>query len=203
MRAAAFCHEIKAFICHQCHELAKKGHVLRESVRAARYEPKLELDGWVSRDGRLYRGSDAERMAKWAGSTHFLCECGQVESKGYTCCHSCREARQQSRYHGFQRMKWDGKTPLYSQAWDEYIFDCPFEFAEENGVTIQELQLLICKPNHFHHIDSSHWEDCLPEDEYDLPPEMEAAVDALNAVIDKMAPASWYAGNIVPIIENA
>jgi hypothetical protein len=162
--------------------------ILPESPEAASVQT---VTGWVSRTGR-YWGND-ERMARYDGSTHRKCECGEIiKQRSY--CKTCNEKRELDKFLAMEKKPWDGTAMLYSLLNDEY-YNSPelaFDYAEENGLTNEDLQLIICEPNYAKEIDSSYWSDDLPEDgENDV---LETAIKELNQAI-KGEILSWSAGD--------
>ncbi len=155
------------------------------------------VTGWVSRDGR-FLGND-EHTARYFGCTHRPCEdCGALTPvHGFTVCdNGCHQKRMIARYEAMPRAAWDGKAMLYSDARDEYFNDLERALdGLEEGETLADLRLIICKPNYPRRVDEDYWSDDLPtEEDGALPGELLEAVCALNAVIDKLPPLSWYPG---------
>src|SRR5579872_5803301 len=72
----------------------EKPIVMYDSPEAATF--RTGLSGWVSSDGHYY-GKD-EHLARWAGSTHKKCECGNIHEKTWTCCEECRGKNDRKRY---------------------------------------------------------------------------------------------------------
>ena len=168
-------------------------HVLYNSDKAAKFVTGIE--GWVDRQGRFW-GKD-EHMARYSGCTHIDCkDCGKlIPVRGYTICDECRNKKDIEKYNTMPRLKWDGMTPLYSDAADEYFFDEDGlrDYMEENGCSIESLRLIICKPNKFREIESDYFCEELPEDG-ELTADLEEALDAFNEVIRSQPPASWSPG---------
>jgi len=54
----------------------------------------------------------------------------------------------------------------------------------------EELMLVICEPNYPRQIDSSIWEDDLPEDG-EITKELQAKLDEVNELIKILPPLSW------------
>ena len=167
--------------------------VLYSSDNAAKFVTGIE--GWVDRQGRFW-GKD-EHMARYAGCTHIGCkDCGKpIPVRGYTICGECRNKKSIEKYNAMPRMAWDGVTPIYSEAADEYFFgeDGLRDHIEEYGCSIESLRLVICEPNCFREIDSDYFCDELPEDG-ELPDDLTEALNALNEVIRSLPPASWSPG---------
>ncbi len=175
--------------------------ILPADDRAAK---QVTVTGWVSRDGRFY--GDDERIARYAGSTHSLCEdCGEPCSKSWLVCDACREKRDVEREkrdvekHAKRQVRpWDGICMLYSETLDEY-FSEPGEVLkrleeDESELSPSDLRLVLCEPNYPHAPDPG---DCycdeLPEDG-DVPDEVAEAFAVLAAALEKCAPLSWSAG---------
>jgi hypothetical protein len=93
-----------------------------------------------------------------------------------------------------QRREWDGDTPLYSDVLGEYFNDhddIEFHLSEEGG-TVEDLELLICEPVYLRKLDSNYWlDDSVTPEDYELPAELERAIDALNAVVDRIGPIGY------------
>lgn len=162
--------------------------ILPESPEAASIQT---VTGWVSRTGR-YWGND-ERMARYDGSTHRKCECGEIiEQRSY--CTTCHKKRELDKFLAMEKKPWDGLAMLYSLLNDEYYStpDDAIYYADENELNLVDLQLIICEPNYAQEIDSSYWSDQLPQDgENDI---LEEAIEALNKAI-KDEILSWSAGD--------
>lgn len=160
------------------------------------------VTGWVSRNGRFW--GDDERIARYDGCTHGVCECGATMEKHWTKCEACRNASALERFAQKPRADWDGSTPLYSDAAERYFF-CNSELADfiedEYEGDIESLRLVICEPNHARPLDPDNWADDLPEDG-DLPDELEAAIKALNEIVRTLEPLSWSAGKYVASIDS-
>ncbi len=168
--------------------------ILPADDRAAK---QVTVTGWVSRDGRFY--GDDERIARYAGSTHSLCEdCGEPCSKSWLVCDACREKRDVETHAKREVRPWDGICMIYSEVFDKY-FNEPSEVLEfledaESSFDQSDLRLVLCEPNYPHAPDPG---DCycdeLPEDG-DVPDEVAEAFAVLAAALEKCAPLSWSAG---------
>ncbi|WP_321953149.1 hypothetical protein [Paraburkholderia bannensis] len=160
---------------------------------------RVTVTGFVSTDGRFY--GDDERLARYASCTHVRCDCGALALKGWTACEECRHKKDIERYAALPKVEWSGKDFLYSDACDRYFRDYQElidyvreAIAEDPSFSVDNLRLMICEPNMAREIDGSeHFSDDLCEDG-EIPPELEAAFEALNAVIRKQAPLSWSPG---------
>lgn len=156
--------------------------------------------GWRGDKGFVYPD---ERSARYSLCTHRPCDaCGAPTPKHYLKCQGCRDIAERERYDAMPKMAWDGVAMLYSEALDEYfqtIWDA--EDALEDGQSLDDLMLVICKPNRARPLDADYFQDELPEDG-DLPDELKAALDALNAAIEKLPPLSWSPSRFALLIEE-
>jgi hypothetical protein len=169
--------------------------VMRDSDEAAQLKT---VTGWVSRNGQFY--GDDERTARWAGCTHEVCDgCGKVIQRGW--CKGCREKKDVEKWLAAERAEYDGVAMLYSDSSDKYFSDEveAEEYAEDNGISMDDLRLYICNPVYGRPIDSGHFCDELPEDG-EVPDSIGFAMDALNKAIKDAGPLSWYPGKKVPIL---
>jgi hypothetical protein len=161
------------------------------------------VTGWVSCTGRFW-GND-ERMARYDGSTHGVCGCGAVVEKNYIRCNPCRAVAERERYLALTKQEWDGSTPLYSNSHDRYFMGLEdlVDMLDEDEycTTVDDLRLIICKPNYARQIESDHWCDDLPEDG-DLPSEMQDSMEAFNEVIRRQPPLSWSPGKFAATSES-
>ncbi len=92
---------------------------------------------------------------------------------------------------------------LYSDSRDEY-FSSPEDAEDslEEGHTLADLKLIICKPEYAKPIDASDWQDQLPSDSNcDAPYWLEDAVDQFNAAISGQPPLSWSPSKVALRIE--
>lgn len=171
-----------------------KEMILEDSPEAAQIKT---VTGWVSRAGRFW-GND-ERMARFDGCTHRKCDkCGTInEIRSY--CRTCYEASQRSRYEAMPRAAWDSVSMLYSDECDRYFEDLDEVYdylaAEDSSVILDDLRLIICKPNHARPLTEDLWGDDLPDEGCDeIPHWLEEAIGAFNKAIEGMPPLSWSPG---------
>ena len=162
--------------------------VLPDSQEAASIQT---VTGWVSRDGYFY-GND-ERLARWAGSTHRLCEsCGNVFVKN-SYCEPCAKKRRDDEIASLPMREWKGE-PVYLESADEYFFEPSdfYDYCLDNDLNPKDQVLLFVTPNYASEIDpNEHYADDLPE-EGDVPAELSEAFDALNEVIRMRSSALSY-----------
>lgn len=173
--------------------------IMQESDEAATF--RTGLSGWVSSTGQYFgNGPDAERMARYAGSTHSLCECGKAAKKPYIRCEDCRRKQDEDAYLKLPEVIWDGVMPLAIFDDDKYFFDEDdiLQYCEDNDCISSDIRLVTCTPNKYTEVncDAIAPEDVSPED-YDgyLPKPIQTALDALNKTIREYTGVfSWSAG---------
>ncbi len=152
---------------------------------------KDNIEGWVSSSGR-YWGND-ERMARWEGATHVECsECKAPATKSYTKCNACRDKAQEDTFNDLAEYPFKS-WPVAMYIGDEYFFDADqlFDYCYDNETTPDKLSLCHCYENRLQQIDTDYWEDALPEDCYDLPADVQTALDSLNEAIRSSDPVSF------------
>ena len=167
--------------------------IMYDSDEAAQF--KTNLSGWVSSNGKYY-GSN-EHMARWDGSTHNVCECGNVMKKSYIRCETCRAITARNIYNDKPYRKYDSDEPVVTWDGDTYFFseESLMDFCEEQEV--DHIDLLICKPNNYFEVEADYWADIMPEDsDGDLPKALELALANLNEVIRGLQPCSYGPGDI-------
>jgi len=183
--------------------------VLYTDDKAATY--KTGLSGWVSRRGFYFGDNrDSEHLARYDGCTHVVCKyCGKPAKKGYLACDSCRAKKAEERYFNLQLVDYDDKSMLYSQVLDKFFVDMDnmWEYLYDNypddKYTDTYIQLVLCEPVYLRPVDEEYWCDCFPtENDYDLPDEVNAALDKLNDALIKAGPASWQPSHKRVTIEN-
>jgi hypothetical protein len=167
--------------------------VMYDSPEAAK---QVTVTGWVSRRGIFY--GDNEHIARWDGCTHKACEgCGLPCEKSYIKCRNCREKADIARWEAMPKKAWDGAQMIFCDATDHYYSDPEgiLEYCEDEGVSLADMRPILCEPNYAREVDSDYWTDELPEDEYDLPEDIETALAALNkAIREHKEPLSWGPG---------
>lgn len=165
------------------------------------------VTGWVSRNGTFW-GND-ERMARYDGSTHMVCECGDVvANRSY--CQKCSASREHRKYLAMPRVEWDGVAPLNLHGTDTYFSDIDslIDHCVNAGCQPKDLPLVICVPKYAGEIDANeHYADDLPKDG-EIPAVLEEAFQVLNAAIKACTePLCWYPGQMsvtpesLPVVE--
>jgi len=169
--------------------------IMYESDEAAVF--KTGISGWISADGRFFGNSkDAEHMARYAGCTHHIAECGHKAERHWLKCENCRAKQDRERFFSYPEVPWDGSTPIVIFDDDKYFFseDDLLEYCEDNECSPSDLMLCLCKPNYLRQVDESYWEDVFPEDQYldDVADKaVLQALKALNLAIKNQGPVSW------------
>lgn len=173
----------------------EKPIIMYDSPEAATY--RTNLKGWVASDGRYY--AENEHSARWAGSTHQKCECGNTFGKGRTICDSCHSKNRTEKYYALPMVEWDGTTPVCTFDDDRFFFDedslldYMADMKHEEPDVEHEVQLVLCEPGKLRLIDHDDWCDDLPEDG-ELPDEVAQKVTELNEAIKRAPVVSWWAG---------
>lgn len=174
-------------------ETKTKDIILPDDPRAAVLKT-LEL--WVTPNGKCY-SKDDEKIARYAGATHVYCDnCGAPCEKPYCCCEKCSYEHKMERYRAKEKKMWDGETPLFSEYANEYFYDeeAVEDYARDEGITLEEMRLLICKPCYLPEIDPCDYAyEQLPEDG-ELPQAALEAIDQFNNAISKIENVSWVPG---------
>ena len=183
--------------------MAEKPIIMEDSPEAASIKT---VTGWVSRTGRFW--GDDERMARFDGSTHRRCECGEVVGQ-HSYCRICSERKEVEKFEAMPEAEWDGVAMLYSQVADQYFRD-ENELADycsdcDEPCTPDDLRLIICKPNYLREVDLCE-DNCdeMPEDgdESCLPDAVQEALEVLNkAIRESRTPEqaiSWSPGKTKP-----
>ena len=175
--------------------------IMENSDEAATY--RTNICGWVNSKGHFY-GKD-EAAARYAGSTHSLCECGEILNSrrpiGHKTCKKCRDKRDIKNYNKKEKRKWDKLSVIYSQKYDEYfdgideLENFLNEYEKKDRPKIADMMLVHCDPQYLSEIDSDYWRD-LMSDECELSDEIIKALDDLNDIIQIAEPVSWVPGII-------
>lgn len=162
--------------------------------------------GWVAKDGRFW--GENEHMARWTSCDVLDCateKCNNtVDVRSSTFCDSCSENKRIEKFEALERKEWDGSTPLYSDSCDTYFF-CLASlngYMEENDVTVNDLQLVICEPIHMRQFDECSLLDDLHEDA-EIPVAVSDAAEALNKAIREHGQAmSWTPSKYAAVISH-
>lgn len=110
----------------------------------------------------------SSHMASWCCATHKTCECGEVHSKHYTICDTCRRKKQDAVWLAKPIIPWNGEWPIGEWESDAYFFSqCDLEeYIEDlDPEDVPSLRLTSCRPNRVRHFEVNEWCcDDLPDD---------------------------------------
>lgn len=155
------------------------------------------VTGWVSRHGRFY--GDDERTARYDGCTHVPCaECGDPTERSWVKCNDCREKQKLAKFLAREAKPYESGM-VFSDAYDRYFSDVDeaAEWADDEGLSLEDLRLLLCNPVYPRGLDEDYWQDELPEDctLADVAPDLADAVSKINDLIAQLRkdnrPMSW------------
>lgn len=165
--------------------------IMYASDQAATY--KTNLSGWVTGDG-FYYGKD-ENIARYAGCTHKICECGEIVSKSYVRCEKCRHKQSRERYLKLPFKEWDGKEPVCDRDGDTYFFDIDTlnDYMYEHELEV--IDLLFCGEIGYREIRIDDIADDVHED-WEPSEELCEKVEALNKYLRSLPCHSYTPGKI-------
>jgi hypothetical protein len=171
--------------------------IMRDSDEAASIKT---VTGWVSSNGHFW--GDDERMARYDGSTHRLCECGAVVEKCRTKCPACEKKDRDAKFDALEKVVWDGQ-PLVTDDDDQYFFNIEdlLDYCHDVGVQPQDLRLRICRPQYGREIGDDYFCDELAVDG-EVPDVIMEAMDVLNKAIKDAGPLSWFPSEFAAIIPD-
>jgi hypothetical protein len=175
-----------------------KEEIMYSDDRAAQFV--TNISGWVSRHGRFYGNDEgSENIARYDGCTSRECDiCGKpTGNKSYVICLDCKEKKNIKKYLAMPEKEWDGKSMLYSDAFDEWfgeMWEVEDYCNEETSYKAESLRLVIAEPVYYHGIDDEHYVDIIAED-CDVDGDVLALVAKFNADIKALRRvASWEPG---------
>jgi len=164
--------------------------IMADSNEAA---TKQMREVWVSSDGRIYQD---EKTARYAGSTHRMCDCGHpVSQRSY--CEQCHQAKRLEKFMAMPVIEWDMTTPIAVFDSESYFFDPDDLILYLEDIELDELddiQLVKCEPVPVQQVDEEYFNGDQHED-FELPADIQAAVDSLNQVIRDSTPVTFTQGN--------
>lgn len=163
--------------------------ILYDSEEAAQ---KVQV--WAWKDSKGYYHFN-EGSARYSGSTHMACECGELMRVGYTKCPKCSEISRKEKFLKQPFEEWDLTSMVCTDYGHDYFSseEEVIEYLEEND--LQEIDLLIATPLDFSEVREDYWDDELGE-EGELPEEMRKALDALNKIIREQTTSLYWPSNI-------
>ena len=161
------------------------------------------VSGWVSSTGKFY-GND-EHFARIAGCTHRRCEnegCTNIVEKRYTACDKCREDKKDKEFDELPKVHWDGETPLMMYDSDVLFFDRTelYDFCYDHDIQASDLKVLLCKPVPYPRFDIYDFLYVTTHEDREIPDEVIAAAENLNAALNKMKPQLWQSTNVAAIL---
>lgn len=166
--------------------------IMYDSDEAATF--KTDISGWVSSEGRFFGNN--EHLARWSGSTHKKCNCGNVTEKHWTVCTHCRTARSDERYNALEFREWSGE-PLSIFGCDTYFFrDEIYDYLNDLEKGAATPQLVICEPVFAPYIED-YGVDQLPDDFTieDAHPKLAELIADVNKYVHENNPIlSWCEG---------
>jgi hypothetical protein len=157
---------------------------------------QITLTGWVSKgkDGRFFYKD--EDLARYAGCTHKLCDCGNIMKKGWTKCESCRNKLARERYLKYPYEEWQGE-PVFEAFGSEYFFneeDLIDYMTQDEDDIIEEIELLKCDPIYYSPIET---ETIAPDsDDFEPDEELKNKMNEFNEYLKTLPPHSWTSGKI-------
>ena len=165
--------------------------IMYDSDDAATY--REGLSGWVSSEGRFF-GKD-ENLARYSGSTHKRCECGNIHEKAWMKCEACRNKSADERYLALEYREWKGE-PVVLRDHESYFFDDGELYDRMVDEGWDTVDVLFCEPNYAPYIEE-YAIDLMPEDQYidDVHPKLADMLAEINDYISKNKPIiSWSGG---------
>ena len=184
----------------------KKEKIIYDSDGIVEYRTNIE--GWVGKDGRFY-GKD-EHSARYANCTHVKCDCGNIMSRGYTKCDTCRSSAVWDKFLALESIEWDGKSMMATYDDDKFFrdWDDVYEYCYDNEISPDTLKLVIChKDNRLRevNIDELNEEYCDEDGRgvSEFHPEIARKAAELNELIRNAEPLLWFADNKRIVIPKA
>ncbi len=171
--------------------------VMYDSPEAA---TKVTVTGWQARNGRFWH--EDEHMARYEGSTHKTCECGEVIAKN-SYCSPCYTKRQREEWLKMPIVEWDKVCMIAMHDGDRFFSEIDefLEYCEENDILPGDVMLVATEGDHLREVETDYWEEQMPEDG-ELPSAIQDKLDELNkAIQEHTKPFSWQRINkriIVP-----
>lgn len=156
------------------------------------------VTGWISSDGRFF-GKD-EHMARYAGSTHDMCVCGNEKELYYTICSTCRQKSARERFLALPYQEYNGE-PVYSDHYDKWFFTVDDieifldEEIEDEHERYGPLDLLVGKPIAYRTLHYDFFQEYLAEDQ-ELPDDIVTKIDEFNKWMESQQTHTFKATKI-------
>ena len=176
--------------------------ILSEDLEAAQ---QVTETFWKSSRGNYFL---KEKAARYDGSTHFRCECGNIVKRmAYTVCESCQSKKKAERFAKLKKKKWDGKNPICLYQDDQFFYseDELDDYCSEIrgfGSKPEELMLVHCEPSRPRILEAGEFlEELFPDDDsWDLPKEIYEAAQYFNETVEDQMPFTWEPSDIAVIL---
>lgn len=164
--------------------------IMQESPEAASIQT---VTGWVDSNGVFW--GDDERMARYAGSTHHLCDdCGKVPvTNNYLRCDACQQIMYQTKYDSLEAEEWDGQSIICSDYGDRYFGGTQelLEWLADKKLTLRTARIVHAYPVHASKQDADDLFCDQIAEGTDVPEAILDAIEALNEAIEGTPPISW------------
>lgn len=156
---------------------------------------KVNMDLFKSLKGNYFI---TEESAREDSATHNVCKkCGIPVEKSLTLCDKHKAELDNERYLKMPFKEWDMKTPLVQYGTDKYFWDSGYieDYCDENEIDEKDLQLVICEPVYLPEIDEDYFCDYLPDEQDELPIEVQNKLKEFNEFLKSQPPVSWTQGS--------
>lgn len=155
---------------------------------------KKTVEVFVSKTGGMFL---TEESALNDSYTHILCDKHNHLYAKNSYCFECSEENRLESFYKMEEVEYDGQSWMYSDEFDEWCPDMVTakEIADDHGVSLKDLRLVIAKPINLDQVEEDYWEDVW-YDGAELPHEVEDALHQLNKAIREYGQDfSWEASN--------
>lgn len=162
------------------------------------------VTGWVCKKCRHFWAAD-EHMARYCCSTTQPCKtggCAGRAKKGRRFCGDCERVESEKRFAAKKRVEWDGETPLFVWADDQFFYDAESlrDYCSENEIEPADMRLVLAEPTSPPDFDMSEFLcDNLHEDQELDDKEINATV---NQWIKDQGVISWVGTALVVTPES-
>lgn len=155
---------------------------------------KKMVELWVVK-GKNF-GFNSEHDARYNACTHVKCnECGTPIRKA-SYCSSCWQKKQHEKFLALTCEEWGGEpffaNDRYYADLDSFLDDC----ANDEILNIEDIEIYSAEPCKYRQIDIYDYQEDSICEGADLPEEIIAAADALNAVLKTAKPCCFERGKI-------
>lgn len=150
---------------------------------------------WFCKKCRRIRGTNDEHMASRCCCTHLTCKCGNIHSKSWTMCDTCRDKIAYDKWQAKPEVIWDGEWPIALHDSDRYFFSADdlldyIDEVNEDGYFSESLRLTSCRANTPRTFEVNEWVgDDLYEDGEIL--DADSIDDRINAILGEIGIMSF------------